>query len=143
MTRWSAFYVEIWPPPRSIFYGVTFLRDTVELMVWFGFLQGKNDPPCRWILTGGSHFYVEKWPRGQYSMGVTSLRYTGNQVPQLNSNLQHKDHQIFVPQQEQLSISCRESEENDIYDGYSKNTWTFAITFLFNVISLKKMVDMF
>jgi hypothetical protein len=31
----------------------------------------------RRILTGGSHFYVEKLPRGQYSMGVTSLRYTG------------------------------------------------------------------
>jgi hypothetical protein len=31
----------------------------------------------RRILTGGSHFYVEKWPRGQFSTGVTSLRYTG------------------------------------------------------------------
>jgi hypothetical protein len=29
----------------------------------------------RRILTLGSHFYVEKLPRGQYSTGVTSLRY--------------------------------------------------------------------
>jgi hypothetical protein len=32
----------------------------------------------RRILTGGSNFYVEKWPRGRFSTGVTSLRYTGN-----------------------------------------------------------------
>jgi hypothetical protein len=31
---------------------------------------------CR-ILTGVLHFYIEKLPRGQYSTGVTSLRYTG------------------------------------------------------------------
>jgi hypothetical protein len=37
-------------------------------MVWFGFLQEKNDLPCRRILTGGSHFYVEKWT------GVNILR---------------------------------------------------------------------
>jgi hypothetical protein len=39
-------------------------------MVWFGFLQEKNDPPCRRILTGGgvSHFYVENDP------GVNILR---------------------------------------------------------------------
>jgi hypothetical protein len=47
------------------------------VMVWFGFLKEKNDPPCRRILTGGSHLYVEKWPRGQYSTGVTYFRYTG------------------------------------------------------------------
>ena len=41
--------------------------EVVELMVWNVFLQSKNDPTCRRILTGGSFFYVEKWPPGQYS----------------------------------------------------------------------------
>jgi hypothetical protein len=35
----------------------------------------------RRIFTGGSHFYVEKWPRGQFSTGATSLRYTGGKTP--------------------------------------------------------------
>jgi hypothetical protein len=37
----------------------------------------------RRILMGGSHFYVEKLPRGQYSTGVTSLRYTDPRAPVL------------------------------------------------------------
>jgi hypothetical protein len=38
----------------------------------------------RRILTGGSHFYVEKLPRGQYSTGVTSLRYIGDKAANLD-----------------------------------------------------------
>jgi hypothetical protein len=30
----------------------------------------------RRILSGESHFYVEKWPENQYSTGITCLHYT-------------------------------------------------------------------
>jgi hypothetical protein len=40
MTQGSVFNAEILP--RQYSTGVTFLRDTVKLMVWFGFLQEKN-----------------------------------------------------------------------------------------------------
>jgi hypothetical protein len=45
-------------------------------MDWFCFLQEKNDPHCSRILTRGSHFYVEKLPRAQYSTEVISLSYS-------------------------------------------------------------------
>jgi hypothetical protein len=35
--------------------GVTFLNDTVELMVWFSFLQEKNDPLAVEYWPGGGH----------------------------------------------------------------------------------------
>jgi hypothetical protein len=56
MTRGSVFYVEIWPPGQYS-TGVTFLRDTVELMVWFGFSTGEKWPPLA----------VEYWPGGHIS----------------------------------------------------------------------------
>jgi hypothetical protein len=66
--------------PRQYSTRVTFLCNTLELMVWFGFLQEKNaplPPAVEYWPFSSPHFYVEKWPRGQYSPGVTSLRYIG------------------------------------------------------------------
>jgi hypothetical protein len=76
MTRGSVFYFEIWPPGQYS-AGVTFLRDIVELIVWFGFLQEKNDPPLAVEYWPGVTFLRRKMTPGQYSKGVTSLRYNG------------------------------------------------------------------
>jgi hypothetical protein len=72
MTRGSVLYVEIWPPV-NILRGPWYCR--IDGLVRF--YTGEKWPLAveYWPV---SNFYVEKWPRGQYSTGVTSFRYTGN-----------------------------------------------------------------
>jgi hypothetical protein len=95
LTPGSLFYGFIYPQPTrrkvtpvEYWPGVTFLRRIIIVRDHFSpTYTEENDPKTtnstekgvtflRKILTGGSHFYVEKWPRGQYSTEVTSLRYT-------------------------------------------------------------------
>jgi hypothetical protein len=89
LTGRSNFYVEKWPP-------VIILRGHFSTTY-----TEKNGPKAmnstekgltflrRIVTGGGSHFYVQKWPWGQFSTRVTSLRYTGAKLKSCHHNQGH------------------------------------------------------